>query len=88
MACTNNNWYTQKEATKVVQAIKTAVSGTTETAIFRLSKDPKDNYLFDLAIQNNCRFIVSDDKMLRETPLKPIPVRTTNWFIKHYPVRH
>ncbi len=68
-----------------MDAIKTVVSGTTETAIFRLSKDPKDNYIFDLAIQNNCRFIVSDDRLLRETSLKPIPVRTTSWFIKHYP---
>lgn len=84
-ACITNNWYTENEAGKVVAAIKAIVSGTTETAIFRLSEDPKDNYLFDLAIQNNCRFIVSDDRLLRDTPLKPVPVKTTGWFIKHYP---
>lgn len=84
-ACITNHWYTETEAVQVVNAIKTVVSGTTETAIFRLSKDPNDKYLFDLAIQNNCRFIVSDDRLLRETPLKPLPVKITGWFIKHYP---
>jgi putative PIN family toxin of toxin-antitoxin system len=87
-ACTTNDWYTENEARNVVNAIRKVVSGTTETAVFRLSKDPKDNYLFDLAVQNNCRFIVSDDRLLRETPLKPVPVKTTSWFIKHYPPPH
>lgn len=84
-ACIENEWYTSKQAFHIIMELKKMVYGTTETAIFRLSKDPKDNYIFDLAIQNNCRFIVSDDRLLRETSLKPIPVRTTSWFIKHYP---
>lgn len=74
-ACITNKWYTEAEARKIISAIKTVVTGTTETAIFRLSKYPKDNYIFDLAIQNNCSFIVSDDRQLRETSIKPIPVK-------------
>jgi predicted nucleic acid-binding protein len=47
---------------------------------------PKDNYLFDLAIQKNCSFIVSDDGLLQRMKLKPVPVKSTNWFLKHYPI--
>jgi predicted nucleic acid-binding protein len=59
----------------------------TERSVYRLSPDPKDNYLFDLAIQNNCVFIISDDSKLLRFKLKPLPVHSTAWFIKKFPVR-
>jgi len=33
--------------------------------------DPKDNYLFDLAYQSRSNFLVSDDKKVLATPVKP-----------------
>ncbi|MDR0333195.1 MAG: putative toxin-antitoxin system toxin component, PIN family [Dysgonamonadaceae bacterium] len=32
--------------------------------------DPKDNFLFDLAIQGNAKYLVSGDKRVLETPME------------------
>ena len=44
--------------------------------------DPKDNFLFDLAIQGKADFLVSGDKKVLETPLKSesIKVRSLTAF--------
>jgi len=44
--------------------------------------DPKDNFLFDLAIQGNADFLVSGDKKVLETPLnsEKIKLRTLTAF--------
>jgi predicted nucleic acid-binding protein len=84
--CVGMGIYTTREATNIIQQIRYAVFKTAEHAIFRLSPDPKHNYLFDLAIQKNCSFIVSDDGLLQRMKLKPVPVKSTNWFLKHYPI--
>jgi len=39
--------------------------------IFDQCSDPKDNYLFDLAYQSHSDFLVSDDKEVLATPVKP-----------------
>ncbi len=85
-ACVENDWYTTIQANQIIENIKLVVIGSTANAIYRFSPDPKDNYLFDLAIQNNCDFIVSDDKELRKMALQPKQIQTTNWFLKHFPV--
>jgi len=48
---------------------------TTE-AIFKDCPDPKDNFLFDLAIQGNAKYLISGDKKVLETPCKGIKVTT------------
>ncbi len=53
---------------------------TTENVVYPLSPDPKDNYLFDLAVQNTCVFIISDDGELVQFSLKPVAVNTSGWF--------
>ncbi|SFQ02060.1 hypothetical protein SAMN05444277_104189 [Parafilimonas terrae] len=57
-----------------------------ENAVYRISPDPKDNYLFDLAIQNNCAFIISDDRKLLSFRIQPVKVKSTNWFLKNFPL--
>jgi len=49
---------------------------------FKDCPDPKDNFLFDLAIQGNADFLVSGDKKVLETPLKSknIKLRTLTAF--------
>lgn len=37
-------------------------------------RDPKDNYLFDLAIQSNADYLVSGDRDVRETETEDIEV--------------
>lgn len=42
---------------------------------FNGCRDPKDNYLFDLAYQSNSKYLVSGDRDVRETPInKPLEV--------------
>jgi putative PIN family toxin of toxin-antitoxin system len=38
--------------------------------LFKDCLDPKDNFLFDLAIQGNAKYLVSGDKDVLETPIK------------------
>ena len=85
-AVLKNKWLNLKQANTYIELLKKVIVVKTETANYRISPDPKDNYLFDLAIQNNCAFIISDDRELLEFELKPIPVYSSNWFIKHYPI--
>ena len=37
--------------------------------LFKNCSDPKDNFLFDLAIQGNANYLISGDKKVLETPL-------------------
>jgi putative PIN family toxin of toxin-antitoxin system len=83
-AVVENEWMTAKVATNMISFIRKVVMMTTETAVYGLSPDPKDNYLFDLAVQNNCVFIISDDVKLIEFAFKPIPVHTSGWFLKTF----
>ncbi len=81
-----HHWASQKQAGKLIELIKYQSLYITEKAVFRLSPDPKDNYLFDLAIQQNCRFIITDDLVLLSIQIKPVPIYSSNWFLKHFPL--
>jgi putative PIN family toxin of toxin-antitoxin system len=85
-ALVNNKWMSDKLATQTIEIIRTICTSATENAVYGISPDPEDNYLFDLAIQNNCSFLVSNDTELLNFKLKPIPVYTSNWFLKHFPL--
>lgn len=41
---------------------------------FSSCRDPKDNYLFDLAIQSNADYLVSGDRDVRETEIENVEV--------------
>ena len=49
--------------------------------LFSGCRDPKDNFLFDLAYQSKARFLVSGDKDVRETPItQPLNVVSLSIF--------
>lgn len=85
-ALVENRWMDQKQATSLITFIRKVTYVVTERAIYGISPDPKDNYLFDLAVQNNCVFIISDDSKLLHFKLKPVPVHSTSWFLKKFPL--
>ncbi len=85
-ALIKNNWATLNQADLFVDYIKELSFYVSEIPVYRISPDPKDNYLFDLAIQNNCTFIITDDDQLLSLRLKPLPIKSTNWFLKHFPI--
>ena len=53
---------------------------------FNNSPDPKDNFLFDLAIQTNSTMIVTQEKALLNFKESPIPIHDIKWFKETYPV--
>lgn len=80
-----NKWMSAKQARLVIQFIANISLKTIEKAVFALSPDAEDNYLFDLAIQNNCVFFITNEKRLLSIKLKPLPIFSGNWFIKQFP---
>lgn len=85
-AVIENQWMTERAASNIISFIQKIVVMSVENAVYRLSPDAKDNYLFDLAIQNNCVFIISDDSVLQQFALKPVPVHSSGWFIKTFSI--
>jgi len=81
-----NGWADTKSATRFTGFIEALCEHSTENAIYRLSPDNEDNFLFDIAIHNNCSFIISDDLKLFDFPLRPVRVVSSNWFLKHFPI--
>ncbi len=50
------------------------------------SPDPKDNFLWDLALQTNSEIIVTKEAALLNFTNSPIPVHDIKWFKETYPV--
>ena len=81
-----HKWMNENQARQLMSFIRRVSLVVTENAVFGISPDPKDNYLFDLAVQNNCVFIITDDYALLNFSLKPIAIHTTNWFLKQFSI--
>ena len=86
-ALVNNSWATTAQAIAIITYIRKIAYTTTARTVYGLSPDPKDNYLFDLAIQNNSPFIITDDTRLLSLTLKPRPIKSCAWFLKNFPVQ-
>lgn len=54
--------------------------------IFSNSPDPKDNFLFDLALQTNSEVIVTKEKTLLNFTESPIPIHDIKWFKEKFPI--
>lgn len=85
-AVVEHKWMNNSQAYRLVNVISSIGIMKSGKAVYALGPDPKDNYLFDLAIQNNCVFIISDDSALLSFKMMPLPVHSTNWFLKHFPL--
>ena len=79
-------WMNEKQALVLVNLITSVGIVKAGKAVYALSPDYKDNYLFDLGVQNNCVFIISDDLKLLSFKMKPLPVKSCNWFLKQFPL--
>jgi len=54
--------------------------------VFQNSPDPKDNFLFDLALQTNSEVIVTKEKALLSFSESPITIHDIKWFKEKFPV--
>lgn len=53
---------------------------------FAMSPDPKDNFLFDIAIQTGAAYIVTSEKALLKFKDSPVPIMDIKWFKETFPV--
>ncbi len=70
----------------IMDAIIAATNNFETSATYNLSPDPKDNFLFDLAIQTNSELIVTKEKALLNFKDTPVAIRDIKWFKETYPV--
>lgn len=70
----------------LLKAIKEATIFTITQPAFTKSPDPKDNFLFDLALQINSEVIVTQEKALLSFESSPVPIKNLKWFKEIYPV--
>jgi uncharacterized protein len=79
-----------KKVIDVEDAMRLICEFSTEVetvATYTQSPDPKDNFLFDIAIQTDSDVIVSQEKALLQFAHSPVPVHDIKWFKEKYPVR-
>ncbi len=74
--------FTTGEADKIIQLISPFIIIEAPRNVFRLSKDAKDNYLYDLCIQNNCRYLITIDKEILSDTHAPFIRKTDAWLRK------
>lgn len=74
--------FSTKEADKMIDLIRPFVIIKAPRNIFRLSGDAKDNYLYDLCIQNNCRYLITVDKLILNDHNAPFMRKTDAWLKK------
>jgi putative PIN family toxin of toxin-antitoxin system len=55
-------------------------------SVFSEAPDKKDNFLFDIALQHNASFILTEEKALLLFEDSPVPLRNIKWFKETYPV--
>lgn len=71
-----------KEADKMIALIRPFIIIKAPSNIFRLSADAKDNYLYDLCIQNNCQYLITIDKAILNDENAPFIRKTDAWLKK------
>jgi uncharacterized protein len=73
-------------AIEIIEEIKRITFYTKTIDTFTTCPDPKDNFLFDLAIQTNSDVIVTQEKVLLQWAESPVLVHDIKWFKEHFPV--
>ena len=74
--------FTVSEADKIIQLISPFLIIDAPRNIFRLSRDAKDNYLYDICIQNTCSYLITIDKEILTDNNAPFIRKTDAWLKK------
>jgi predicted nucleic acid-binding protein len=75
-----------EKVNRMMEEIKDITISFTTIPIFINSPDPKDNFLFDLAIQTNSEVIVTQEKVLLDFAESPVAIHNIKWFKETFPV--
>jgi uncharacterized protein len=73
-------------ADEVLRKINSFTTYVETVPIFSNSPDPKDNFLFDLALQTYSEVIVTKEKVLLNFIESPIAIHDIKWFKEKFPV--
>ena len=71
---------------KIEQDIRQFTFYINTTPLYFNSPDPKDNFLFDLALQTDSEVIVTKEKVLLDFSEIPVAIHDIKWFKETYPV--
>jgi predicted nucleic acid-binding protein len=71
---------------EVVEYLSKLLFMSAERPAYQLSPDYDDNYLFDIALQQGCIFLVTSDKALLNIKNPPVPVFSTQWFKENFKI--
>jgi predicted nucleic acid-binding protein len=74
--------FTLKEADYIIRQITPFLTISAPRNIYRISPDAKDNYLYDLCIQNNCEVLITIDKLILKDNMAPFVRKTDAWLKK------
>jgi predicted nucleic acid-binding protein len=68
----------------IIETIRVATFYFETVEVFKGCPDPKDNFLFDLALQTGSELIVSQEKVLLNWQESPVPVHNILWFKEQF----
>jgi predicted nucleic acid-binding protein len=68
----------------IIETINAATFYFETEQSFSGSPDPKDNFLFNLAIQTGSELIASEEKILLNWQESPVPVHNITWFKENF----
>ncbi len=71
---------------KIMEEILLLTTYINTVKLFDKSPDPKDNFLFDIAIQTGSEVIVSDEKKLLNYKESPVAIKSLGWFKENFPI--
>ena len=71
--------FTIPESDKITQLISPFIIIAAQRNIYSMSKDAKDNYLYDFCIQNNLRYLITIDKEILTDKSAPFIRKTDAW---------
>lgn len=74
--------FSTREADFLIEKILPFVVLIPPRNVYRLSPDAKDNYLYDICIQNNCSVLITIDKELLKDINAPFLRKTDAWLKK------
>lgn len=71
-----------REANYLIRTIEPYIVIVAPRNIYRFSPDPKDNYLYDICIQYNCKYLITIDRALLMDENAPFIRKTDAWLKK------
>jgi putative PIN family toxin of toxin-antitoxin system len=74
--------FTILQADKIIDLISPFLIIKPPRNIYRFSEDAKDNFLYDLCIQNNCRYLITVDRAILKDKNAPFERKTDAWLKK------